>query len=150
MSDNKTSVTPYSVNSLLATVEAQIKELNKKAAGKPRTNGKFSYRYNDSGVATSLDIGTCNNIVHILNATAFLKRKEVDYNSAADVYKLEEVPVFEWNGYTVEDWVNDFTIRIFILTNGKELIKLKKDRAELRNMMDKQDKLSEIAKSYGL
>ena len=142
-------VTKYTTRNILDRVKADIATLEKQSGSKPQTSGVFSYAYNKPGSRTGLNLETCNDMSHILNAAGFLATKNDVYTKAADAFGLAEYPVFELNGYSVEEWMNDFKRRVHFLTHGVQLAKLRATKKQLEGMLTKEDRFADILAELG-
>lgn len=127
--------TQADIPSLLARVNAQIKELSKGDKSTPTiTVGLPGF-----GV-----VGEIKDVVTILQACSSVQGKLDGYNTAADKYLSSntKVPVFKINGHTAKEWLDVLQIKLSEVVHAKELAKLNAVKTTLESNLSQEMKLA--------
>lgn len=146
--EESTALVAHTPRTMLEKVRERIGLIEAQGGGSWKTSGQFAYSLGKG--APVLDIKNTNDVGAMLSALGFLMEKNRQYMAAADALEWAEVPAFSWLNYTLEEWVNDFKLRKFMMTMGDELNRLRQTEAELRKMFSQEEKLAEIAAKFGL
>lgn len=117
------------VQKLLGVVAERKAEIAK--AEKPTWLTNKSFRYSEDS-SKSLNLNTVNTTVKLVEALSHLLEKEKSYSEAAKI--LGSDSKFNWFGYTVDEWKQDFITR-------KNQIELKNMKLDLEEKESKLDKL---------
>lgn len=118
------------VRELYALVQKQKAEI-KNAENECYVTDRM-FRYAESG--QSYDIGLVRHSNQIQQMAAFLVGKERDFKDAGKLLGVENE--FKWFGATVEQWMNDFKIRVAKLEITSRREKLNQSEARLLAIAD--------------
>lgn len=142
----KAKKTDKIIQELSLVVQQRKEEISK--AEKPNwiTNGCFKY---SKTTTESFNLQTVTDVNVFVNALAFLLDREKSFNEASE--QLGVTGKFDWFGYSVDDWRNDFKtritkIQIAIKKKELEVIELRLNKLiseDLRTEME----LAEITKA---
>jgi len=100
-----------------------------------------SFRTHGESKLSSINLQKATNIALLISVLGQLQSKEAEYNKAADTLKLNTFPVFMWEGYTLESWQHDISLRISQITQAESEKELKEVQKELTTLMTNEDKL---------
>ncbi len=100
-------------------------------AEKPNYTTNMSFSFNDGGRPVNLHVE--KSVAKLISIAGFLMRQESDYTAAAESLKIGDAPDFQWEGFSVEDWVRDIKTRI----NKAQLASRKKQLASMEARLDK-------------
>lgn len=132
------------IKQLLSKIEADKKSLGKKPKVSLNTNGLF--RFDNSN---HFNLNTVSDSGYLVRALGFLLEKESTQKEAAKRLGVEGY-VFDWKGYSLQDWEHDFKLKAEAITYGvkqKKLAALQKKLKDLRSEDAKtDDALGEIEK----
>lgn len=81
----------------------------------------------------SINIHVCASVQHLVQMVAFLRRQEADYNEAAKELGVDSKP-FEWDGYPVNEWIEDIKTRV-------NKLQIEKKKQQLKTLEDRLDKI---------
>lgn len=115
------------IQALISTVEEKIKVLGKKKRQLWRTNAVFRFDVHDY-----FNINTVVNIQELVRAAAFLLTQTAQRDAAVVLLGRPILEKFHWNGYSMDDWVEDFKTRIATIEYDKK----KKQLRDLRKQLD--------------
>lgn len=122
MSNNDTKI-----KALLETIASKKEALGQKPRISYKTNGVFKYENNDF-----FNINTIVDPQKFVDALSYLLNKQSFNDVAADLLSIPH-KALQWNGYTLDEWCEDFKTRLSVVsweTKKKELesfeLKLKK------------------------
>ena len=127
--------TQADIPSLLARVNAQIKELTKA----------------DNSTPAILDalpgfgpIGGMKDVSTLLQACSSIQGRLDGYNAAADKYLSSntKAPVFKLNGHTAKEWLDVIQIKLSEVVHAKELAKLNAVKTTLESNLSQEMKLA--------
>ncbi len=93
---------------LIADIKKRKDELRKLDRPTWRTNCAFAF---EEGPSSPMNIQVVN-LRQLVEIVAFLHRKKLDYEEAGRVLGVENLPKFEWRGYSAEEWTEDVRLRI--------------------------------------
>ena len=128
---------------LLDAVELQQSQLGRKPRASYETNAIF--RYDDK---RHLNINTVKNPNVLVEALAFLLEKQARSQEAAGLLDVS-LSTFQWNGYSTEDYANDFKRRIEIINFAVRKTKLDATKKKLKTLVSEEARtgmeLDEIA-----
>ena len=119
---------------LIKEVNRQKAEISK--AEKPNwiTTCTFSYNEGAAGSASATNLHVETNIRNIICIASFLMDKERSYLEAAKRLGVE-APVFTWQGFSVNDWVEDIKMRINKIQISSKRKKLETLEARLNSVI---------------
>ena len=120
------------VRELLAKVEEQKKNLGAKPRGTWVTNGIFK---RDS--QSCFNINTVTDFAKLAEALGFLMVQHDYFNKACLLLKLPAT-TFRWDGYTVDEWRDDFEMRKDIVEYGERKKTLDATTAKLKGLMSEE------------
>lgn len=85
-------------------------------------------------------------IMELIKMGSSVKAREEHYTEYANkMLKLRTFPVFKLDGYTLEEYTSDITLRIAILENKERLDALNELKKEYTELMDKEDRKAILA-----
>lgn len=135
------------IKQLLSKIEAEKKSLGKRPRAVLNTNGLF--RFDNSN---HFNLNTVSDVGYLVRALGFLLEKQATQAEAAKRLGVEGY-VFDWKGYSLEDWEADFKMRADTIAwnaKQKKLQALQKKLKDLRSEEAKTgDALSEIEGMLG-
>ena len=135
------------IKQLLTKIEADKKKLGTKPRLSWNTNCMF--RYDDSN---RLNLNTVKDTGVLVDALAFLLGKQTARDEAAKRLGVK-LQGFEWFGYSLKNWEDDFKLKAQTIEwnlQQKKLVALQKQLKELRSEEAKTDEaLSDIEKMLG-
>jgi hypothetical protein len=114
------------------------------SAEKPvyQTNCSFSYVEGTKSGAINLHIET--DVKKLISIAAFLvERSSVYLVTAKNVFGIEKPPEFTWDGFSVNDWLNDLKLRVTKIGIVAEKQKLEALEARLKKIIS-PEKLREL------
>src|ERR1700753_4100445 len=94
---------------LIAEVKKKKEEIAKADRPNWRTHSSFSY-VEGSSATTNIKVET--DIKILINMAFFVCDKETSYDKTAKLLGVESPPQFKWCGFSKEDWIEDFKLRI--------------------------------------
>jgi hypothetical protein len=129
------------IKDLLAKLEEQKSGLGVKPKAAWATNGVFKFDHSDF-----FNINVTTDVSKFAAATGFLITGDNAFSKGCDELGLKD-QVFKWDGYTREEWVQDFKTRIKIIEydNRKKLLEATKTKLnglvseEARTEMELED-----------
>jgi hypothetical protein len=123
----------------IKTIDKKLSDLGVSAeAYKYKNPGNFKYNENDSNtinIQTSMDVG------YLIKALAKMKRVSLEYESLCEELELSTYPACSWYGYSVDNWIDDLTVRIKLVTNASRINELHQSKAELNQFLSQEDRL---------
>jgi hypothetical protein len=127
--------TQADIPSLLARVNAQIKELSKGDKSTPTIT---------VGLPGFGIVGDMKDVATILQAFSSVEGKLNGYNAAADKYlsSTTKVPVFRLNGHTAKEWLDVLQVKLSEVVHAKELAKLNAVKTTLESNLSQEMKLA--------
>lgn len=132
MSKEVATLDQFSVPSVIATIEAQIKELGKIETSKFKT----SMRLNPFG-----DLKQVKDVETLVKAFSLIEGKAERYNQAAKALEVDgSVKAFSEEGNSLQEWKEDISLQIAILTHGEKLKELKRLRDAAKAFISEEDK----------
>lgn len=141
-------VSKYSVNELADFIKSAKKSLKGIENKSYRTTCRFKFNptsYDNNGIP----IDTVTDVSLLLNIAAFLIEKEEYYQKAVEHFKLDtpdfEIPVFKWNGYSKNDWLEDIELRLQLIYQKEKIDLLDEAEAELKQLQTRTDRLEALA-----
>jgi len=134
------------IKELMAKVEEQTKALGAKPKASWSTNGIFKY----SDPTNYFNINVVSDPTVFASALGFLVMYKEHYDRGCNMLCLFESDVYTWNGYTVDQWKEDFNTRISIIQYDKKKKVLDATKVKLNGLVSEEAKtemaLEEIAK----
>lgn len=125
--ENKMSNNDSKIKALLDTIANKKQELGQKPRISYKTNGVFKYENNEF-----FNINTIVEPQKLVEALSYLLVKQSFNDAAANMLSVS-TKVLQWNGYTLDEWAEDFKTRLSVVAweaKKKELeaseLKLKK------------------------
>lgn len=123
------------IKALLNKIDSEKKALGSKPKLSWNTNCMF--RYDDSRY---FNLNTVRDVTVLVAALAFLLEKSARYQEAAEELEVE-VPSFEWSGFSLKEWKEDFQLKA-------QAIRYNAKQKELQNLQQRLKTLvSEEAKT---
>lgn len=137
------------IKTLLGAIEEKRKKLGTKPRMVLKTNGIFKV---GDGYVT-LNINTVNTITSCIDMVAIIVKDQSAYTEAAKLLDVKyEEP--KYNGYTADDWIDDFKLKASIITWMAEDKKIKALESKLKDLRSEDlktaDALGDIAKDLDL
>lgn len=133
------------IKQLMAEVESRKAKLGTKPKATWLTNGVFKFSPSEY-----FNLNTIQNSDKLVEALSFLINKTRDQDEAAQLLGVTE-PSFEWNGYSIQDWLADFKTRLSIVTWESNKAKLDATQAKLSQLVSEEARtemeLDSISKS---
>jgi len=117
---------------LLEAVETQQASLGKKPRAAWRTNAVFKREGR-----SHLNINTVKDPLVLVGALAFLLESTACQQEAAERLGVQ-TKAFEWDGYTLEDWEEDFKLRIGIVQWQGRKAKLDITKKKLKSLITEE------------
>ena len=137
------------IKELLGKVEDQTAALGKKPRGTWVTNGVFKYSQNPND---SFNINVVTDFSHFAHALGILLLKKEFFERACKVLGI--TATFKWDGYTVDEYEEDFKMRISVVEYDTRKRQLEATKQKLQGLVSDEAKtemaLTDIAKSLGL
>ena len=93
------------IKQLLNKIETEKKSLGKKPRVSLNTNGLFRFDNNNH-----FNLNTISDPGYLVRALGFLLEKETTQKEAAKRLGVESY-IFDWKGYSIEDWEHDFKLK---------------------------------------
>lgn len=127
--------TQADIPSLLARVNAQIKELSK---------GDVIIPIITVGLPGFGTIDKMKDVMTLLQACSSVQGKLEGYNFAATKYlpSSTKAPLFKLNGHTAKEWLDVLQTKISEVTHAKELAKLNAVKTTLESNLSQEMKLA--------
>lgn len=116
------------IQELLAKVEAQKKVLGTKPRGTYATNGVFKFSTSDF-----ININVVTDFSRLASALGFLLIQEEAFKKGCEA--LDVTGTFKWDGYTRNDWEDDFRMRVSIIRYDVNKKKLEAAQAKLNSLI---------------
>lgn len=104
-----------------------------------KTNRKFV----DTILGTK-DLDQITDVYEIQALTALMINRKKSWDEAQQVLELRTTKVYAANGYSFEDWVHDFKLRIEIITQKEKIEKLRALYDEASSLMTAEDRRSQF------
>jgi len=117
------------IKELMEKIEAQKTSLGNKPRSVLVTNGLFK-----KDAETFFNINTIQEYGKMAEALAFLMMQEDYYSKACAKLGIPN-DKFKWNGYTCDEWEEDFRLRKDIIEYNQKKTKLDDAVAKLKNLM---------------
>ncbi len=150
MSDKKAN--DQKVQALLDKVNEQKQEVER-LSKRPSWRTNCAFTFDDRNISSKmLNLNTANDERTIVLALAYLIEKERAWNDARKELGLDKQE-FEWNGFKISDWREDFKARLDRVTIEDKKKALKTMEAKLSKLMSEEARtskeLEEIEKLLG-
>lgn len=101
-----------------------------------------SFRTHGESKLSSINLHKAVNIAMLISVMGQIQTKEAEYTKAAETLKATTFPVFMWEGYTLEAWQHDISLRLQQIQQAENEALLKEAQRELSTLMTNEDKLS--------
>lgn len=113
---------------LIAQVKAKKASIAK--AEKPSYETNMSFSYIEGNKSSAVNLHVESDVKKLICIGAFLAERSANYLMiASKVFGLESPPEFTWDGFTVDQWLNDLKLKITkiqIVTEKEKLEALEK------------------------
>lgn len=116
------------IDELFKVIQDKKSAIEKTERAKWQTNCSFAFGPNDSRI----NIQTVSEVKVIVGMYGFLMNQSDAFHKASE--KLGVDVVFEWQGFTFDQWENDFKTRV-------EKIQITTKKKELNDLTSRLDKL---------
>jgi hypothetical protein len=133
------------IKDLLAVIEKKHTQLGPKPRMSLKTNGLL--KQDDK----SININTINTLDECIRAIASINQVHESYVKAAKLLGIEDVEMPKINGFSIEEWIDDFKLKVAIIKwtvedkNIKALeLKLKDLRSEDLKTADALNEISSL------
>lgn len=103
------------------------------------TDGKFKWNPKFQGV--DVNIHQCKDLSVLLEIDGALTIKKESYDNAATKRNISTYPAYTWLGYSYKQWENDLSIMIGLVTHKEVYDNLLRDKKELEEFLDKEDRM---------
>jgi hypothetical protein len=120
---------------LIKEVQKRKAEIEKVKKPNWQTNCSFTYADKSAGQSGSsaINLHVCSDLSVLLNIAAFLSERAKTVKEAAKLLEVDSPPTFQWNGYPVQEWIDDLKMRV-----AQIQIKKKEDKlAQLEKRLNK-------------
>jgi len=121
------------IKELMKKVEEQKAGLGKKEKASWQTNGIFKF---DS--SSFFNLNTINDPGRLVEALAHLIAKEQAFEMACSRLGIKEIAAFKWDGYSVDEWENDFKTRIKIVEWDNKKRQLDETKKRLSQLVSEE------------
>lgn len=121
------------IKTLLQRVEEKKEELGRKPRARWNTTGVFKCPEND------FNLNTIQDPKILVDAFSYLLREKSYREEAAQLLGVEVSP-FKWDRFTLEEWQEDFRLRINILAYNKRKRELAELQAKLTKLISEETK----------
>lgn len=122
------------IKTLLATVEQQKAALGTKPRASWVTNAIFKYKD-----GTHLNLNTVRTSQPLVDALAYLLEKQGLQQAAANHLGVRLEP-FSWEGYSLQEWMQDFKLRLDILHWEDKKAQLEATKKKLHALVSEEAK----------
>lgn len=79
---------------------------------KPNWKTNLSFCFVEGKKNDAIALHTVANVKTLISMAAFLMERRDNYEKAAKLLGVEQPPEFTWDGFSVEDWLEDFKMKI--------------------------------------
>lgn len=132
MSAEVATLDQFSIPQVIQAIDDQIKSLKKIETTKYKTNMNLQ-GFGDLKQAKSVEV--------LVRAHSMVAGKQIRYNESMKALQVEgTAKAFEEGGYTLEDWTEDLSLQVQILTHGERLAELKKIKKDAEAFVSEEDK----------
>lgn len=111
------------------------------------TEYKIGVPFQFNEISETIDIQRTLNVYNLIVIVSYLVPKEKAFKDAIKALSIKKAPAFNWQGYSVKDWIHDAKLRLEFLKQDKEQRKLLATRGELQKFLTKEDQLDAILSS---
>lgn len=133
------------IKALLETINIKKNELGQKPRISYKTNGVFKFENNDF-----FNINTIVDTQRLVDALSYLLIRQEFNNSAAKMLGVKPKEL-QWNGYTLQEWVDDFKTRASIVAWESKKKELEAFEAKLKKLVSEDTRTAmEIDEIAGL
>ena len=123
------------IKELMAKVAVQKEQLGLKPKCVLKTNGIFKYHAKDDD--SYFNLNTVKNSQVLVKALAFLLKEVASVTEASKLLELD-VPEFSHNGYSFQDYVDDFKSRLAVLKYEERKAHLELTEAKLSQLVSEE------------
>jgi len=124
MSNNDTKI-----KALLETIASKKEALGQKPRISYKTNGVFKYENNDF-----FNINTITEPQKLVEALSYLLVKQSFNDTAASMLSVPH-KVLQWNGYTLDEWCEDFKTRLSVVSWEAKKKELEASEQKLKKLV---------------
>lgn len=94
-----------------------IKEVNKRKAEiakleRPNYKTNCTFTYIEGNLTGLINIHVESDVKKLVSIAGFVLDQRESFRRAAEKLQIDRVPDFTWNGFSIEDWLNDIQTRI--------------------------------------
>lgn len=141
-------MTQIAIRSKLSkALDSQLKQI-KSATDKPfQTSGQFKFNPSSN---FAVDIQRLRNVSQLISIGAFLSEKKASYDAYAKAKELSSFPVFKWQDFTFEQWDNDLSVRIAVVSAYDRQKEITNAKAKLERFLTEEDQLQITLRELGL
>jgi len=133
------------IKELLSTIEKKKANLGSKPRMSLKTNGLL--KQDDK----SININTINTLEECIRAVADIYQTHESYIKAAAMLNIEKIDLPKINGFSIEDWIEDFKLKVAIIRWTIEDKKIRALESQLKDLRSEDlktaDALDEISNS---
>lgn len=117
------------IKALLDTIATKKQELGQKPRISYKTNGVFKYENNDF-----FNINTIADPQKLVEALSYLLIKQ-NFNDTACNLLSVPTKVLQWNGYTLDEWLEDFKTRLSVVSWESKKRELEASELKLKKLV---------------
>ena len=137
---------------------ALITEVKKKRAeiaklDRPVYKTNCSFRFDEGTAGTAINLHVETDLRRLTSIAAFLIHRESGFAQAAQKIGADPVPSFSWNGYSLDEWLDDLRTRVSKIQIAARRAKLEALEERLRKIispeMQAQLELASIQSELG-
>lgn len=117
------------IKALLDTISVKKQNLGVKPRISYKTNGVFKYENNDF-----FNLNTVTDPQKLVEALSYLLIKQ-NFNDVAANFLSVPTKVLQWNGYTLDEWQDDFKTRLSLVSWEAKKRELEAAEAKLKKLV---------------
>lgn len=126
-------VVKSSVVNELQLIKEEINKLKHISESVYKTNGNVEPFENLQNLTSEQDL---------IKMYSAVRNRKIAYDDAADELNRRTVPVFKFEGSTLDDWKHDVELRLAIIEQKSTLDELTELKKGYEELMDKDDKMA--------
>jgi len=143
------SVNDDKIKKLLGVIDEKREKLGTKPRMMLKTNGLIKF---DNG--KTVNINTINSLVDCVRTVAEIITVRDSYNKAAEALDIYLIDIPKFNGYSIEEWIEDFKLKVKIIQWNIEDKNIRNLESKLKNLRSEDlkttDALDDISKDLNL
>ncbi len=116
------------IKQLLGVIETKRVTLGTKPRMSLKTNGLLKLE------GKSVNINTVNSLVDCIRTVADIINVRDSYTKAAEVLEVDIIEIPKYNGFSFEEWIEDFKLKVKIIQWMIEDKKIKALESNLKNL----------------